>query len=200
VRVKAWKKRTVKPSDWRASNVPEGKAEARLDLIPSHLPFVKKTKEYLDALKENVQRGRGLVLWGPYRGGKSCLAACVVGEAMSYRLNAYWIFSFDVADAWIARGGWRKAEIRGTDFLVIDDLGMESQDSVRGEFPREKIKNLLRVRLEGARPTIVTTNLSPENVKKIYGEKTWALLEEKMTFVLVSGAEQHWKERQWERD
>lgn len=199
MKVRAWKRRTVRPSDWRAANVPEGKWDARLDLIPPHLPFVAKIKQYLDDLRKNVEGGRGLVLWGPYRGGKSCIASCLIGESMSWRLNAYWIFSFDVADAWIAKGGWRKSEIRGTDFLVLDDFGMESQDPVRGEFPREKIKNLLRVRLEGARPTILTTNLSPASVEKIYGEKTWALLQEKMTFVLVSGAEQHWKERPWEK-
>lgn|GEM_PF-4381749 len=194
MRVRSWKTRTVKPIDWRASNIPEGKWDAKLDLIPPDLPFVGQIKAYLDHLKENIERGRGLILWGPYRGGKTCVSALIAEQVMAHRLNAYFIFSFDVADAWIARGGWRKAEIRGTDFLILDDLGMESQDQVRGEFPREKIRDLLRVRLEGARPTIVTTNLSPEQVRKTYGEKLWALLDEKMMDVRIAGAEKHWKE------
>lgn len=198
MKVRSWKKRDVKPTDWRASNIPEGKWDARLDLIPSDLPFVGLINSYVENMRENVERGRGLLLWGPYRGGKSCIAACVAGEMMSYRLRSYFIFAFDVADAWIARGGWRKAEIRGCDFLILDDLGMESQDHSRGEFPREKIRDLIRVRLEGARPTIITTNLTPGNVERMYGEKTWALLEEKMTAVRVFGAEKYWKDRPWE--
>lgn len=198
MRVNRWRKRNVRRTDWLASNVPEGKWDARIDLIPQDLPYATQVRGYLALLKENVERGKGMLLWGPYRGGKSCIGAAFCGEAMAWGLEAQWIFSFDVADAWLARSGFRKRAIRGAHLLVLDDLGMESQDDVRGAFPREKIRDLLRVRLEGARPTIVTTNLSPENVRKMYGEKMWALLTENMDDVYISGAEKYWKDRPWE--
>jgi DNA replication protein DnaC len=190
----------VRPTDWSDSKVPEGKWGAKIGLIPKDLPYVEKVVGYVEALRENVERGRGLLLWGPYRGGKSCIAAAVCGRAMTFGLEAHWVFAFDVADIWIARRGTRKADVRGAHLLVIDDLGMESQDHARGDFPREKIRDLLRVRLEGARPTIVTTNLSPDQVRKTYGEKAWALMTESLDDVLVTGAEDFWKERRWEAE
>jgi DNA replication protein DnaC len=183
----------VRPTDWLASNVPEGKWGARLDLVPQGLPFVGTVRSYVENLQANVEAGRGLILWGPYRGGKSCLAAVIVGEALAYRLYSYWVESFDVADAWIGKAKGRREAIRGAGLLVVDDLGMESKGS--SDWPKDIMHDLMRYRLERLRPTIITTNMSTAEIQKVYGEKMWALLQEYMSDVLVKGAEDHWRKR-----
>jgi len=195
MRVARWSRRTVSPADWQASNVPEGKWGVGLDAIPQGLPFVGRVRAYVEGLRANIEAGMGLILWGPYRGGKSCVAAAAVGEAMAHGLEPYWIDAFDVADASISRSCWRRDNMRGAPLLVLDDLGMESQDERRGEFPREKIRALLKYRLERLRPVVITTNMSLAEVRKVYGDKTWALLQEYTDDVLVKGAEDHWRRK-----
>ena len=193
MKVTHWNRRDVRPADWRASNVPESKWGARFDLIPKGLPFVDMARSYVENLRANVEAGKGLILWGPYRGGKSSIAAIVVGEGLAHRLDCYWVESFDVTDAWIGKSRGRREAIRGAHLLVIDDLGMESRGS--SDFPKDIIHDVLRYRLERLMPVILTTNMGVAEIKKVYGEKMWSLLQEFMDDILVSGAEDHWRKK-----
>lgn len=56
----------------------------------------------------------------------------------------------------------------GCDLLVIDDLGAEFVTS----FSQSVLYNIVNGRLVSGAPTIVSTNLSPEELAKVYSERT----------------------------
>lgn len=197
MRVPLWEPREVKRSDWLDANVPEGKWGASLEALPENIPGVAgyrlKIQTYLAAMKTNIEKGQGLLLYGPYRSGKSCLAALCCKEVLGHRCSAYWLEAFELVDGWIQKDN-RYASFRDAHLMVIDDLGTEAQDAGR-DFPRQIVRESMRYRLERLRPVIVTTNLSPDEVKKAYGEKFMALLGDYLLAVNISGAEGHWKTR-----
>jgi len=115
--------------------------------------------------------GRGLLFTGRNGTGKSTLANAVLTE-IQYRSPSYRVFYIRFSD-------WKKAltdtftkedteeKAKGRKILklvelshvvVLDDIGQEHRTSTG--FTESSLHELLRVRYEAARPTIVTTNVS----------------------------------------
>jgi DNA replication protein DnaC len=148
-------------------------------------------QSYISALKENIEKGCGLILHGPYRSGKSSIGAIICGEALSHRCSAYWLEAFDLVDGW----RWKDERCDGfrtTNVAVLDDMGMEAQ-SGGVDWPRALVRESLKFRLERLMPVIVTTNMRPDEIEKVYGGKLMALFDEFMLPVQISGAEDHWR-------
>lgn len=184
MKVETWKKQEAKEGDpfrkklLRVANVPQRKWEADLDRADP--AAAKAVRAYLDDLRDNIERGDGLLLWGTYRVGKSCLAACVAREVAAHRVRAFWMEASDLADCWTNRDAYFVAA-RSTHLLVVDDLGEEGNH----EFRKETVSRALRYRLERGMATIVTTNMPPADLKRHYGAKIVALMQEALTAVEV---------------
>jgi len=80
--------------------------------------------------------------------------------------------------------GWKDEEARalykekilGAEFLVIDEVGNESKTNttlVSGCF-----NDILRQRAGGVLPTIVTSNLYFDKIRRVYGEEVYSILNE----------------------
>jgi DNA replication protein DnaC len=125
--------------------------------------------------------GRGLLLVGNNGSRKSTLAATILTE-VQYLSPSYRIFYIRFSD-------WKKAltdtfEKEDSDqkdtarkilkltemshLVVLDDIGQEHRTS--SGFTESSLHELLRVRYEAARPTIVTTNVSLSKMAETYGE------------------------------
>jgi DNA replication protein DnaC len=123
--------------------------------------------------------GRGLLFTGRNGTGKSTLANAILTE-IQYRSPSYRVLYIRFSD-------WKKAltdtfskedteeKARGRKLLkltelshlvVLDDIGQEHRTA--SGFTESSLHELLRVRYEAARPTIVTTNVS--NFLDTYGE------------------------------
>jgi DNA replication protein DnaC len=189
-------KREVNRSNWEEANVPESKWGASLDSLPDILmvrSYKTRIQDYLSDLKGNIEMGRGLLLHGPYRSGKSSIGAIISGEVLARRCSAYWLEAFDLVDGW----RWKDERCDGfrtAHMVVLDDMGMEAQ-SGGVDWPRALIRESLKFRLERLMPVIVTTNMRPDEIAKVYGGKLMALFDEFMLPVQVSGAEDHWRGR-----
>lgn len=125
--------------------------------------------------------GRGLLLAGRNGTRKSTLANAILTE-VQYRSPSYRVFYIRFSD-------WKKAltdtftkddteeKAKGrkvlklvelSSLVVLDDIGQEHRTS--SGFTESSLHELLRVRYEAARPTIVTTNVSLSRIAETYGE------------------------------
>lgn len=125
--------------------------------------------------------GRGLLLVGPNGTRKSTLATAVLTE-VQYRHPFSDVFYTRFSD-------WKKAltdtfeseasenkaaaktiliKAQKAILLVLDDIGQEHR--TKSGFTESSLHELLRVRYEAARPTIVTTNISISKMREVYGE------------------------------
>lgn len=177
-----WKRREPLEADFRNANVPQRKWCVDLDKIDPKLKYLEQVRTYLDNLKHNLIVGDGLLLYGPYRSGKSCLAAAIVREVAAHKCRAYWIEASELMKGW-DKEDHRYYRSRNAHLLVIDDLGIEGSAS----YPVEIIGRALRYRLERACATIITTNMPPEKLEKHYGEKMIAMMKECLVRLHVEG-------------
>jgi DNA replication protein DnaC len=153
-----------------------------LDKIDPKLEYVAAVKAYLDNLEDNLKYGNGLLLHGPYRSGKSCLAAAVVREVAAHKCRAFWIEADELMRGW-DKEDHRYRRARNAHLLVIDDLGIEGS----ANYPLEVMGKALRYRLERACATIITTNVVPKKLAAHYGDKMMALMKECLNPVEVRG-------------
>lgn len=154
--------------------------------------------KYLNELDENMLEGRGFVLFGPAGTGKTMLAALSLKAMVLKNISCYMTTAKDYIDN-TKRGwnnaqfqSWYKRKIDGARVLVIDDLGKEVEGGNKSqtEFAKKKIENLIRVRTQQMRPTIVTTNMSgASHIEKVYGKYTQSLMSETLDLIPVHGSD-----------
>lgn len=133
--------------------------------------------------------GKGLMFFGPNGSRKSTLAVACLTEVQyrspSYRVHyirfSEWLraltdtFTKEPTERSImAADILRKVEL--SHLVVLDDLGQEYSST--SDFNRKQFHELLRVRKEGSRPTIVTSNVSMDRMSGLYGESAESFIHE----------------------
>lgn len=118
----------------------------------------RRVAAYLDMIEDMGRRGIGLVLSGPYGGGKTCLAGVIARAYVEWGCEVAYVESPRLASALarprsIRRGDeWLEDLAERVDALVIDDLSA-SRDADWGP-----VEQVVRARIAQRVPTIVTTN------------------------------------------
>ena len=182
MRLPNWNRHTRAPTDelLDVCGVPASKWQVSLDAIAPDAPHLAPVRSYQASLRLNLETGRGLLLHGDYRVGKSSIAACILAEVARHRLRPVWLEAFELVDGWINADD-RYDDFRSAPFIVLDDLGTEGDS----EFRKDVILRALRFRLEREGATVITTNLSPSGLGGRYGPKALALLRDYLAVVLV---------------
>jgi DNA replication protein DnaC len=117
---------------------------------------VNKLRKYVDNIDKNKKAGTGLYLWGNSGSGKTSLGCIVLMEAIKKNYSCYFCVVDDYRKALFSEDSDTLDKIRTSQFLMLDDIGREFQDS-KG-FIGSYIDDLLRFRTDNLTPTIITSN------------------------------------------
>ena len=166
-------------------------ANTRESLLRAGVPLrtLESAEQPIDtpALREIWEPADLLVLAGNPGVGKS-VAACVwlirSSSTESYTGSWRWIQAGS-----IARGFAYDEDAFGlitqVHALVIDDLGIEYLD--QKDRYLSTLEEILSARFANRRPTLLTTNLTPEKFKERYGERLVSRINEDGAFVVCGG-------------
>lgn len=144
--------------------------------------------------------GRGLMLWGRNGTRKTTLAAAIATEvqwlSLNYQVHMIRFSDYknaltstygdkDSEEAVEARRVLRRAE-KAT-LLVLDDIGQEHRTA--SGFTESILHELIRRRVEDSRPTVVTTNVEPDDMYSVYGPSFDSFRREAFEAVQMAGSD-----------
>ena len=178
-------------ADMKRANVPDRFWNVRLQSIPTDLVYRQKVKNYLERLDDMTKRGAGLFLWSDENStGKTSVAVLVVKQALRLRKTAFFEESGRLKTALIKNEEFEdrtslESRVRRVDVFVLDDIGKEYRTETG--FAENLIESILRERSQMMKTTIMTGNISPKAIEKIYSRDLAALLREIMIPIEVVG-------------
>lgn len=142
--------------------------------------------------------GRGLMLWGKNGTRKTTLAAAIATEVqwLSLHYRVYMTRFSDFKDALTTtyekedserKAAAREVVIRAhkSTLLVLDDIGQEHRTS--SGFTESLLHELIRKRVEAGLPTVVTTNIEPEDMLAVYGQSFDSFRKEAFEPIMMIG-------------
>jgi DNA replication protein DnaC len=164
-----------------------------MDLRRDH-PQIDTLMAYVDDAESNLNAGLGMMLYGDRGTGKTMFAVLCLKALLARGYDGYLTEFRRMLDSF--KGGFRDTEARqwfyrrvsNVGFLVIDEVTMEARDKDKSyDWPLDTLEDVIRHRVAHARPTILTTNYNPEDVKRGYGAGIISLLSEQATILRFSG-------------
>lgn len=178
------------------------------DLISPDPKVVEQITEYVDHRQAYLARGLGLVLTGPRGTGKTMLSNLLLKDLISHGVDCYATTFGDLIQNFASGFGrsetkpereWFERRVRNAKVLLIDDLGREKkqqqrvdergQTKVTTDLAENTLESVIRYRVGCNMPTLMTTNLTEQEVAMGYGGHTMSLLTEKSIFLTVPGAD-----------
>lgn len=144
--------------------------------------IVEKIGKYLEGHANFVGRGIGLLLSGDLGAGKTMVATLLLKELIKLGYRCMSTTFSETVEAFTA--GWKSIDDQryfrdkfvNSDVLLLDDLGREFRS--KNSLNETTFDNLLRSRVQGGRPTLVTTNMSMDELEDGYGSAAMSLLRE----------------------
>lgn len=121
-----------------------------------------------------VPHGLGIFFTGPVGSGKTYLAASIANELIEARLQVLFIVVPDLLDELRATYKSDANELdlldaaRTIPILILDDLGAHNYT----EWTRNRIYSIINYRLNEHLPTVITTNLSLDEMEHYIGIRT----------------------------
>ncbi len=123
-------------------------------------------RKYVDEWELIKKYNHGLLLYGPVGTGKTFYACCIANALIDLRVPTL-VTSFPRLLNRLQAAGFGEDKnalvdsLTEYDMIVIDDLGAERKT----EYALEQIFNIIDIRYRSGKPMIVTTNLSPKDIK-----------------------------------
>lgn len=136
-----------------------------LTITPHNEKAIKVAKRYVERFDQMYENNQGLLFYGPPGTGKTHLATCIANALLEKQVNVVMTTFIRIAKIGLMRNdddSVLMGNVINAQLLIIDDLGAE-----RGtEFAQEQVYSFIDKRNERRKPTIITTNLSMEQLKK----------------------------------
>ena len=162
----AFRRKLGRP-DFDRMNLPEVYWRARIQDVQeaAQVPLHK----YLQSLHQMVRDGVGLCIHGEESRGKTTCAAVVAKEARSFGYTVYFSTVWEMREMIRAKLSFEDESsvlqrAREVDILILDDLRPEDVD--QGWFGRSEIEALIADRAAHKKVTILTTRMSPVDMRQ----------------------------------
>ncbi|MDD7543621.1 MAG: ATP-binding protein [Peptoniphilaceae bacterium] len=140
-----------------------------------HMADLKKILfEYVETFSA---KSPNLYFYGPTGTGKTFLVNCIAKEVLDRGFTVYYQMASEIADFLVSYSFMFEADRRSVterrefifscDLLIIDDFGTE--------FPNDKTRSelfsLINERILRQKPTVISSNISPEEIREHYDER-----------------------------
>lgn len=161
----------------RRAAIPARYAEASLNQ-----PAKEQTKAYdagrlfVAEFPARLITGAGMVLWGDVGTGKTHLA-CAIANALRYQLRPV-MYCTALEAVMLVKSTWKKAGDGMSEYeiyerfgepqlLIIDEIGVQ----LGSDFERTVLTSIADIRSRNCLPTIIISNLKPEEIYSLLGER-----------------------------
>lgn len=149
------------------------------DMTGAHPEWISAAHEFTNRMEANLRIGQSMMFHGRSGSGKSSIAWLIMKAALWNNFNAHAVLATNIVDRLYM---WRNDQdrldrwnrkVRNCDLLVIDDLGKESGGST--EVVNQSIEALITRRADDRRSTLITTNLTQDQLMKRYPDSMESL-------------------------
>lgn len=152
--------------------------------LPEALEYPRmRICSYLENIEKCCDLGTGLILTGPCGTLKTTFACSIMLEAFAHGIEARFELVMSMLDRLVMLEKSNKDEYCRTmqklcsvPILVLDDLGAEGHHA---DFVRSKLEQIIFQRHANGRALIITTNLSPAGLTKLYPGRIMERLRER---------------------
>lgn len=162
------------------------------DLRPLFPPDKERIDRYLASPDRYVTQGIGLMLSGGVGTGKTLLVNLILKALIRQGYDCYFTTFSGAIEAFTSTWGDNAEKRRFADrfmrsrVLCLDDLGKEFRAKTNN-LAESTFDNILRTRVQEARPTLLTTNLAAVDLTIGYGASALSLLLEKCIGITMAG-------------
>lgn len=151
---------------------------------------VKECRQFIDTFE--AEKGN-LLLYGNTGVGKTFLANCIARELLDKAFTVIYLTAFQLFDI-LEKNKFGRGEdnyesqnqfeyILDCDLLIVDDLGTELNNS----FVNVQLYLCINERLLRNKSTIISTNLSLDNINSLYSERVFSRIASNFTLLKVIG-------------
>lgn len=170
--------------------LPEKFWDCRVSEIPDK-PYKRKVEEWVLNFKEKVSEGKGLYIFGKYGRGKSGIGSILVQASIAHHIPSLWLnfkelqkISIKEEKSMFNKDITMFERAQTVDFLIIDEVQVKSNL----HWPLGVLDDLVRYRHQNKKPTVITSNVSPDILRDTPLTKSLAsILSEAVYILLVEG-------------
>ncbi|MCB1201685.1 MAG: ATP-binding protein [Leptospiraceae bacterium] len=179
-----WKFRCRPMSDFKMNSNDATEAEYLVTALDN-------ARLFMEQFSENYQGpSRGLYIFGPPGVGKSFLGSLILNELILHKqIDAYFMkitrdffnrlrATFNPETTGYGQGDNYFNDLANKKVLMIDDFGVQSDT----DWEQRTLYDLIDMRYEYERPTILTSNKAPEEYKEFFNGRIYSRLKEMSIF------------------
>ncbi len=146
----------------------------------------------------DIKDGMNLLFYGNTGLGKTFLSNCIAKELLDKRKLVIYQTAFTILEI-IEKHRFQRGDKKTNqykynllfeaDLLIIDDLGTELSNS----FTSAEIFNIVNTRILAGKKTIISTNLTPKEISKIYTDRVFSRVFDKFIPLKFYGQDLRWQ-------